>query len=189
MKEEKSFLYTLVLGVCILASLVLVGKMLLYRPAPVHTPHMSQTEQEKGESGAMYLSEGDLTELLAGELPEGFPVDGIRVTVSRTGTVTAAGTLHKDRVEGVDGMLRAALRWLPDTVDVTAVFTAACDGGRLVLTPTDARAAGISLPVGELPQEWTAAIDDAVNAALTRQCGPFTSARLLDGGLQLQKDA
>ena len=86
-------------------------------------------------------------------------------------------------------MLRAALRWLPDTVDVTAVFTAACDGGRLVLTPTDARAAGISLPVGELPQEWTAAIDGAVNAALTRQCGPFTSARLLDGGLQLQKDA
>lgn len=187
MKEEKSLLYTLILGVCILLSLLLIGKMLLYRPAPVHVPHMAQTEPEE-ERNAMYLSENNITALLTKQLPEGFPVQAPTITILKDGTITAAGQLEKEMLSEA-GFPRAVLLMLPNEFPIEAVFVAQYENGNLTLTPTQIRASGFELPVDQVPKEWVTILNEAVNRALQTEYGEYSDLRFLNGGIQLLKES
>ena len=67
MDEERSFVYTLILGVCMLLCLLMIGRMLLGHPAdqietkePENPAPAPQTEEEEDLQMKMQLSEDDL---------------------------------------------------------------------------------------------------------------------------------
>lgn len=188
MEHEKSFVYTLILGTCMLISLMLVGKMLLYKPVPVHAPHMVRQEgghQEQGMS-TKYLSDTDLSAMLAELLPQDFPLEALSISVQKNGTVHAQGTIVKAKLLEASDMelLRALLKWLPDTFALNATFGTSISGNLLSLTLTDATAAGFQLPTDQMPEDWMNVLNTAVNQAIQSQ-GSASEIRLLDGGIQL----
>lgn len=195
---EKSFGYTLLLGVCMIISLLLIGKMLLYHPAPLHTPGVPQgvttpeeTEKE-AESGkeTMRFSEEEVARMIEARLPADFPAKGIAVSISQDGTVSAQGTVVKDKLTGYveGGMLRSALTLLPAEFALEAGFTA--ESGQqdtpLVLSMQSLAAGGFSLSVSALSSALTDGLNRAVNEAIRESCPGCVSVRLEDGALALQ---
>lgn len=193
---EKSFGYTLLLGVCMIISLLLIGKMLLYHPAPLHTPSVPQgvttPEEKDAESGkeTMRFSEEEVARMIEARLPADFPAKGIAVSISQDGTVSAQGTVLKDKLTGYveGGMLRSALTLLPAEFALEAGFTAE-SGPRdtpLVLSMQSLAAGGFSLPVSALSSALTDGLNRAVNEAILESCPGCVSVRLEDGALALQ---
>lgn len=195
-ENEKSFGYTLLLGVCMIISLMLIGKMLLYRPAPVHTPigqpnaegvQQGQTEGEGSKN--MWLGEDEVAQMIEQYLPGDFPAKGISVAISHNGSVCAKGTLYKDKLAGYlesGSAMRSALIFLPAQFELQADFTAACSTeGQLTLTPQRIAAGGIELPVSALSPALSGALNEAVNQALQEKYEGYRSVRLMDGALEL----
>ena len=88
MQEEKSAVYTVILGVCLLLCLLMLGNMLMGRADTGAAP----AAPEEGDAMEFHITEDDIASVLTEALP--FPVEDTAVKISRDGTiaVTAAVT-------------------------------------------------------------------------------------------------
>ena len=127
MEEEKSWVYTLVLGVCMLLSLALIGRMLIGHP---HSADRSGDTAEPDDlpqaSDAVEWTADDLSEMTAQALP--FTADDLTVQISRAGTVTLELTVSKTALSQIgllEGRMRTALLFLPE--ELRAAWTVAAD--------------------------------------------------------------
>ena len=100
MDEERSFVYTLILGVCMLLCLLMIGRMLLGHPAdqietkePENPAPAPQTEEEEDLQMKMQLSEDDLCTMIVQALP--FSPDGITAKISKDGIVSLGASVQK----------------------------------------------------------------------------------------------
>ncbi len=185
MQHEKSFGYTLILGVCVLISLMLIGRMLLYQPLPVHTPYTGQiSSQEQGKT-MTYLSEQDVSKYLSEKLPEEVPLKDLQITLQKEGIVTAKGSLHKNVLLQF-GVPQAVLLWMPEQIELSIRFTALSDGAALRLTPSELKIGDVTVPVGHIPPEWLSMLNETVNEMLRQAAESYSQIELLDGGIQLR---
>lgn len=185
MENEKSFGYTLILGVCVLISLLLIGRMLLYQPLPVHTPYAGQIlSQEQGKT-MTYLSEQDVSKYLSKKLPEEVPIKDLEITLQKEGIVTATGSLRKNVLLQF-GVPKAVLLWMPEQIELSIRFTAQCDGTALRLSPSELKVGDVAVPAGHIPPEWLSMLNETVNDMLRQAADSYTQIKLLDGGIQLQ---
>lgn len=197
MENEKNFGYTLLLGVCMLISLILIGKMLLYRPVPIYNPIASGqstgTQSEAGQPGEenkkLQLQEDDVARMIEEHLPQDFPVKGISVNISKDGTILADGTVYKDKLTryiSSDGMMRSALILMPSEFTLKSLFSAASgEDGTLTLTPQQISVDGFDFPVSVFSSALTNALNQAVNAALRESFPEYHKICLEDGMLEL----
>ena len=88
MQEEKSAVYTVILGVCLLLCLLMLGNMLMGRADTSTAP----AAPEEDDAMEFHITEDDIASVLTEALP--FPVEDTAVKISRDGTiaVTAAVT-------------------------------------------------------------------------------------------------
>ena len=88
MQEEKSAVYTVILGVCLLLCLLMLGNMLMGRADTSIAP----AAPEEGDAMEFHITEDDIASVMTEALP--FPVEDTAVKISRDGTiaVTAAVT-------------------------------------------------------------------------------------------------
>lgn len=88
MQEEKSAVYTVILGVCLLLCLLMLGNMLMGRADTGIAP----AAPEEDDAMEFHITEDDIASVLTEALP--FPVEDTAVKISRDGTiaVTAAVT-------------------------------------------------------------------------------------------------
>ena len=86
MQEEKSAVYTVILGVCLLLCLLMLGNMLMGRADTSIAP----AAPEEGDAMEFHITEDDIASVMTEALP--FPVEDTAVKISRDGTiaVTAA---------------------------------------------------------------------------------------------------
>ncbi|MFR7645900.1 MAG: hypothetical protein ACLUZQ_04900 [Butyricicoccus sp.] len=88
MQEEKSAVYTVILGVCLFLCLLMLGNMLMGRADTGTAP----AAPEEGDAMEFHITEDDIASVLIEALP--FLVEDTAVKISRDGTiaVTAAVT-------------------------------------------------------------------------------------------------
>lgn len=184
MDQERSFCYTLILGVCALISAVLLGRMLLYQPVAVHRPFAPVENAVSGSTpqsaGEITLSGEELTTLLRAALPAETPVDGVTLSLYADGTLEATGDLRKERLQKlVDGSARTLILLMPETCELRAVLSAGCDRetGELRLTVEELEAGGFGLP-RELSGLLSEQLTRAANQALAEKGIRFSSIRI-----------
>ncbi len=176
MEEERSFVYTVILGVCMLLSLLLIGRMLLGHPdeAPaadgtgqgVTQPDTGMEPQPEDEVKEIQLTDNDLSTLIVKKLS--FAPDRIAVQISRDGTVSINATVRRDMLleSGVvSGALRTALMFLPEECGMQGAWTVSLRDGSVTLADGRMEVAGISLP-GAAVEAATGKIAEGLNQVI-----------------------
>ena len=177
MQEEKSWVYTLILGVCMLLCLLLLGRMLL-----------GHAEQRAGDAGNQDTEQGETQmgipitdETLCTLLAQALPVQTTQLTahIGADQTITVSAAVKRQVLEDsglVPGSLRTALLFLPDPCSISVCWTVALADGALALQCREATLADIALP-----EELTAPLSEQLAAALNRA---LAQSKLLPAGLQ-----
>ena len=165
MKEEKSVIYTLILGVCMLLCLLLIGKMLLHQPVP--QPTEPQKQEGEDEQVELQLSEEDLSTLIDEALP--LTPDAMTVHIGANASVEISASVSKQALtdSGLDaGVLRTAAMFLPDPCKLYGAWQVSIKDGALCLAATRAEIAGIELPE-QIVASFTDSLAGTVNQKLS----------------------
>ncbi|MDY3618058.1 hypothetical protein [Agathobaculum sp.] len=187
MKEERSFVYTLILGVCMLLSLVLIGKMLLHRseqPKQPDTP--PQADQQQEDNMEVQIGEDDLGALITQALP--FAPEELTVRIAKSGTVEVSASVdHQALLDSgaVPGSMRTAMMFLPDPCKVYGAWQVTWQDGTLLLTAQRMEIAGFELPE-QTAGALTEAIAGAVNGQIKEWGDSFAEFICQDGSLVLK---
>lgn len=167
MQEEKSFVYTLILGICMLLCLLMIGRMMLGHPEAETQPVPSgeAAEEQEEQNVGFQLSEEGLREMIAQALP--FAPDDLSAAIHADQTISVSANVQRQTLADsglVPGNLRTALLFLPDSCKVSANWTASVRDGAISLQCRQAEIAGIALP-----EDITAALSDQIAEAINRQ--------------------
>lgn len=193
MDEERSFVYTLILGVCMLLCLLMIGRMLLGHPAdqietkePENPAQAPQTEEEEDLQMKMQLSEDDLCTMIVQALP--FSPDGITAKISKDGIVSLGASVQKQSLVDsglATGGMRTAVLFLPDPCKVYSVWNISAESGSIKLDCATMEIAGIVLP-----EETAAKISEQIADSLNRQLMTWgiepKAIRFADGAISLE---
>ena len=107
MQEEKSAVYTVILGVCLLLCLLMLGNMLMGRADTGIAP----AAPEEGDAMEFHITEDDIASVLTEALP--FPVEDTAVKISRDGTIAVTAAVTRQAAHGAAvsaGALQAVRR-------------------------------------------------------------------------------
>ena len=146
MKEEKSAVYTVILGVCLLLCLLMLGNMLMGRADTGTAP----AAPEEGDAMEFHITEDDIASVLIEALP--FPVEDTAVKISRDGTIAVTAAVTRQALTEsnlVPGKLRTALLFFAGALQAVRRVERSCfkrqtqpclpdhQAGRLRLARTD----------------------------------------------------
>ena len=152
MQEEKSAVYTVILGVCLFLCLLMLGNMLMGRADTSTAP----AAPEEGDAMEFHITEDDIASVMTEALP--FPVEGTAVKISRDGTIAVTAAVTRQALTEsnlVPGKLRTALLFLPERCKLYA----AVSNGKLSLACRTIKLEGFTLP-----EQTAQALSDAFAA-------------------------
>ena len=160
MQEEKSAVYTVILGICLLLCLLMLGNMLMGRADTGIAP----AAPEEGDAMEFHITEDDIASVLTEALP--FPVEDTAVKISRDGTIATpsmelplTGKVKLTESNLVPGKLRTALLFLPERCKLYGAWSAAVSNGKLSLACRTIKLEGFTLP-----EQTAQALSDAFAA-------------------------
>lgn len=143
MQEEKSAVYTVILGVCLLLCLLMLGNMLMGRADTGIAP----AAPEEGDAMEFHITEDDIASVMTEALP--FPVEDTAVKISRDGTIAVTAAVTRQALTEsnlVPGKLRTALLFLPERCKLYGAWSAAVSNGKLSLACRTIKLEGFTLP-------------------------------------------
>ncbi|WP_125114607.1 hypothetical protein [Agathobaculum sp. Marseille-P7918] len=167
MQEEKSFVYTMILGICMLLCLMMIGRMLLGHPEQSALPETENPTTPEQEETGMELRESDLCSLIEQALP--VPVQEVTAKIGADQTISVVVLVSKQSLQDsglVPGGLRTALLYLPDTCRLYGAWTASVTEGKLVLQCQSAEIGSITVPA-EMVSTLTDQLSASLNAYFT----------------------
>lgn len=185
MQEEKSHVYTIILGVCMLLCLLMIGRMLLGHPEQDASPEADGLTLPEQEETGMELRETDLCELMKQALP--IPVREITAQIGADETISVVILVSKQDLQDsglVPGGLRTALLFLQEECRMYGSWTAAVAEGKITLQCENAEIGGISVPV-ELVTALTDQVAASINAYLEKADLAPEKLEWTDGALRL----
>ena len=156
MQEEKSAVYTVILGICLLLCLLMLGNMLMGRADTGTAP----AAPEEGDAMEFHITEDDIASVLIEALP--FPVEDTAVKISRDGTIAVTAAVNRQALTEsnlVPGKLRTALLFLPERCKLYGAWSAAVSNGKLSLACRTIKLEGFTLP-----EQAAQAVSDAFTA-------------------------
>lgn len=156
MQEEKSAVYTVILGVCLLLCLLMLGNMLMGRADTGTAP----AAPEEGDAMEFHITEDDIASVMTEALP--FPVEDTAVKISRDGTIAVTAAVTRQALTEsnlVPGKLRTALLFLPERCKLYGAWSAAVSNGKLSLACRTIKLEGFTLP-----EQTAQALSDAFAA-------------------------
>lgn len=143
MQEEKSAVYTVILGVCLFLCLLMLGNMLMGRADTGTAP----AAPEEGDAMEFHITEDDIASVMTEALP--FPVEDTAVKISRDGTIAVTAAVTRQALTEsnlVPGKLRTALLFLPERCKLYGAWSAAVSNGKLSLACRTIKLEGFTLP-------------------------------------------
>lgn len=185
MQEERSPVYTIILGVCMLLCLLMIGRMLLGHPEQGASPEAGAPTLPEQEETGMELRETDLCELMKQALP--IPVREITVQIGADETISVVVLVRKQDLQEsglVPGGLRTALLFLPDECRMYGVWTASVAERKIVLQCENAEIGGIAVPA-ELITALTDQVAASINEHLEKVGFKPEKLEWTDGALRL----
>lgn len=197
MNEEKKTIYTVILGICMFICIILIGRMMLYTPAPLHSPYNKQkieTPKNKIDKESIILTEDKISEMINEQLPKDMPLKLNELDIKED-TIQFDAELEKkklmkylsDNGQELTAPIRSALLLVPDKFKMEAVFNVEIDkeSGLLLLTPQKVKAGGVELPDSILIPTFFESINKAVNNALCESGLYFTDIKITEGAIEL----
>lgn len=143
MQEEKSAVYTVILGICLLLCLLMLGNMLMGRADTGTAP----AAPEEDTAMEFHITEDDIASVLTDTLP--FPVEGTAVKISQDGTIAVTTAVTRQALTEsnlVPAKLRTALLFLPERCKLYGAWSASVSNGKLNLNCQTIKLEGFSLP-------------------------------------------
>ena len=181
MQEEKSAVYTVILGVCLLLCLLMLGNMLMGRADTSTAP----AAPEEGDAMEFHITEEDIASVMTEALP--FVVSIYHNVQDRKGNVILGKTIrklygsdtlkasigalqfevspysffqvHKEQAEVLYSKLRTALLFLPERCKLYGAWSVAVSNGKLSLACRTIKLEGFTLP-----EQTAQALSDAFAA-------------------------
>ena len=149
MQEEKSWVYTLILGVCMLFCLLLIGRMLLGHPGE-NSPAQTEPETDGQEDIQMGIEVGEqeLSAMIAQALP--FQTGELALHIGADQTVSISATVRKKDMEN-SGLIPR------QPADSTAVPSGSLHGVWHLVGGTAGRFCDSAMPGGEDRRYYLAA--------------------------------
>ena len=170
MQEEKSWVYTLILGICMLLCLLLIGRMLVGETARQSESETvpEHNEQEETQMG-IRIEEQALAALISQALP--FQPEQITIKIDEDQTIALTAAVRKADLSNsglVPGHMRTALLFLPDQCKIYACWTASATDGVVTLRCREAEIAGFGL-TEEITTPLTEQLSNIINRVLKQQ--------------------
>lgn len=162
MQEEKSYVYTIILGVCMLLCLAMIGRMLLGHPEQAVPPETGSSTLPEQEETAMELREAELCDMIGQALP--VPVHEMTTQIGADKTISVVILVSKQDLQEsglVPGGLRTALMFLPDECRMYGTWTASVTNGKILLKCEKAEIGEI-----EIPADLVSMLTDQVAASV-----------------------
>lgn len=162
--EERSAVYTLILGVCMLLSLLLIGKMLLGHPASTKPGAPPQADGE-GNGMEIQLNEDELCALVVQALP--FEPEEINARIGDDGMVSISALVNKQTLADsgvITGGMRTALLFLPEECEICGKWQLRAENNTIELDCRGIEAAGVTLP-----DELANSLSEKIADVLTQQ--------------------
>ena len=186
MQEERSPVYTIILGVCMLLCLLMIGRMLLGHPEQGASPEAGGLTLPEQEETGMELRETDLCELIE-QVALPIQVREITAQIGADETISVVILVRKQDLQEsglVPGGLRTALLFLPDECRMYGVWTASVAEGKIGLQCENAEIGGISVPA-ELITALTDQVVASINEYLAKAGLEPEKLEWADGSLRL----
>lgn len=163
MQENKSFVYTMILGVCMLISLLLIAHMLLSGSPAAQQPQLP--EQEEGADGMIEISGTQLADMIADSIP--ISVQSLALEIDSDGSVMVQGTVKREEIREYmeDGALRTMLMFLPESCELELSCNVELADGTLALHDASANVAGVAVPE-RLMEMMVQQVNASVNASM-----------------------
>ena len=139
MQEEKSAVYTVILGVCLFLCLLMLGNMLMGRADTGTAP----AAPEEGDAMEFHITEDDIASVLIEALP--FLVEDTAVKISRDGTIAVTAAVTRQA--------------LTERCKLYGAWSAAISNGKLSLACRTIKLEGFTLP-----EQTAQALSDAFAA-------------------------
>lgn len=185
MQEEKSWVYTMILGVCMLLCLLLLGRMLLGHAEQQSGRDGDDTGIQKEAQMGIPITDETLCALLTQVLP--VQTTQLTAHISADHTITVSAQVERQALQNsslVPGNLRTALLFLPDPCSISACWMVSAADGTLVLQCREATLADAVLPE-EITAPLTEQLAAVLNHALEQSKLAPTDLRWEDGRLTL----
>lgn len=181
--------YTIVLGICMLLCLLMIGRMLLGRPAQDRAPEepIPQQQAEQEEGYGISIDEQTLRDLLAQTLA--LPSDSLTVHISADETISAAMQVERKTLQEsglVPGSLRTALLFLPEQCKIYGAWHAEARDGAIVLTGLEMKLGDLALPA-DVIDTITAHVTEAVQGYLSEQACCPKALHWSDGSIEIEE--
>lgn len=189
LEEERSFLHTLILGVCVIICAILIARMAFDQPVPYFVPHRvtgPTTQDNPNDVLQLRLTEGELSGMIDDGLPEGSPITDITLAIGEQGRVELAATLSRERLQNflpAQTVPRSLLALLPESCEMEATMCVEWNDG-LHLRSVSASAAGVTLPEAAVEALAERAAQE-ITVLLARQGIAVGAIETMPGALQI----
>ena len=198
MEEKKSFVYTIILGICLILCLILIGKMMLAKSVPEHMPFSANNlESSIDDGGAGVYTEDRLNQWIQKQLPEDFPLTDFALHIRLPNRLILEGEIEQAQLKKYmqkNGMttntsLNAALLAAPDRFSFAANISVDLDAeSRLpIFTVESVRLGKIQVSNSAFTQVLMEPVQQAIYRMICEKAIEYENILWKDGLFELKK--
>ena len=198
MEEKKSFVYTIILGFCLILCLILIGKMMLTKSVPEHTPFSMYGLQYSMENeGSGIYTEEILNQWIQKQLPEDFPLTDFALHIRLPNRLVLEGEIEQAQLKkymqnnGIKANtgLNAALLAAPDRFSFAANISVDLDAeSRLpIFTVESVRLGKIQVSNSAFTQVLMEPVQQAIYRMICEKAIEYENILWKDGSFELKK--
>ncbi len=210
MEKLRKSIYTLILALSLMVSIILIAKIFMYEPIPYHNPYLNNkvVEQETQSvtlkeyentnvsNKKIVITDEQISKLISQSIPNTFPIEDIEMKIFADDTISVMGEIKKDKLisyvktlwNDVPFAITALILSLPDEFDTNVNFNVNIDpdAGLLIFSPSKVLFNDISFPDDLLSPILFEELGNKVNEILCDSELFFTSIIFYDGYIELK---
>lgn len=167
MKKDK--IYSLIIAICLILSLLLLYKMATYKEIKIYKPNI----ETKLEGNMQSLTNNDITQILLAALPSDLPLKDLKVNILKESAVRLnAHTTKVEVKEYLKGIGKLSyvtnsfLSFLPNDLSLETVLSLKTFNNMIVLNPISLSIASTNVSPELLGDDFIKSINTYVNEAI-----------------------
>ena len=195
--KREGIIYAAVTIISIMLCLFLGGIMIrgeqISATSQSETQYFSEVKIVEEKQKDIIITQEEIAQKLCTMLPQSFPKDSVKITISADGTIYTGMTVSRSDVESIAAdhiaiKERLMLKMLPERFEMGIIYNAAFDeeSGMLTFTVNGFNINGMHTANSIIPGEITHEIAQTVNKILLDSGYYFTKIEITDGAVLLR---
>ena len=195
--KREGLIYTAITVISIILCLFLGSIMIRGKQMPAtsqsETQYFSEVKIVEEKQIDIVITQEEITQKFSAMLPQNFPKDSVKISISTDGTIYTGMTVSRNDVEAIAAdrigiKEKLMLRMLPEKFEMGIWYNAAFDeeSGMLSFTVDGFNINGMHTANSIIPSEITHEIAQAVNKVLLDSGYYFTKIEITDGAILLR---